>query len=150
MKTVLFVLFLIFAGCVQKPYAKSVAQLAGDLKVAGFDNVPYELKKSIIYFDYNKSEVKPEFFPKLKKIANYAIDNDVSLKIYGYSDNIGTNEYNKKLSLKRAEAVAKILQDYGVDKDIMEIKGFGSSNPLYPNDTPQHRAKNRRVEIIVK
>ena len=67
--------------------------------------------------------------------------------MYGYTDDVGSQEYNLGLSERRADAVRNYLVSSGIDPKILTIKGFGKSNPRVPGDTPQARAKNRRVEI---
>jgi OOP family OmpA-OmpF porin len=65
----------------------------------------------------------------------------------GYTDSVGPASYNLKLSEMRAKAVAKALEERGIDASRLTAKGFGESNPIASNDTPEGRAKNRRVEV---
>jgi peptidoglycan-binding protein ArfA len=69
--------------------------------------------------------------------------------INGYADNSGTEAMNIPLSAQRAQSVADFLVAHGVAGDQLVVKGLGSVNPVAPNDTPEGRAKNRRVEIVV-
>ncbi|MCV7102291.1 channel-forming protein ArfA/OmpATb [Mycobacterium palustre] len=69
--------------------------------------------------------------------------------INGYTDNSGTEAINISLSNQRAQTVANFLIAHGVAGSQLEVKGLGSVNPVAPNDTPEGRAKNRRVEIVV-
>lgn len=71
--------------------------------------------------------------------------------IEGHTDDIGSDEVNKRLSLQRAQFVADYLQSLGVDKNRLNVKGYGEERPLAPdsNKTPEGRRKNRRVEITV-
>jgi peptidoglycan-binding protein ArfA len=69
--------------------------------------------------------------------------------INGYSDNSGTEAINIPLSNQRAQKVADFLAAHGVAGAQLVVKGLGSVNPVAPNDTPENRAKNRRVEIVV-
>ena len=103
-----------------------------------------------INFDVNKVFVKKIYYPEIKKIALAMKANPkMRIEIDGYTDNIGSKEYNKKLSLERAEAVKKILVEiYGVNPKRIITKGFGEDYPLVPNSTETNRALNRRVEII--
>ncbi|AZV47048.1 thrombospondin [Nautilia sp. PV-1] len=101
-------------------------------------------------FDFNKAVVKKIYYPELKKVAEI-LKNNPSLKIEvaGYTDNIGSAEYNLKLSQKRAEAVKKILVNvYGINPQRIVAKGYGEAYPLVPNTTETNRALNRRVEIV--
>lgn len=103
-----------------------------------------------INFDFNKTNIKKIYYPQIEKIA-IAMKNNPNLKIEidGYTDNIGSKEYNLKLSLKRAQAVKDILvKKYGINPKRIVVKGFGEKYPLLPNTTPTNRALNRRVEII--
>jgi OOP family OmpA-OmpF porin len=103
-----------------------------------------------INFDFNKANVKKVYYNDIKKIA-LAIKSNPKIKkieIAGYTDNVGSKEYNKKLSFKRAKAVANLLVKFGVDPKKIVIKGYGEEYPLVPNTTSTNRALNRRVEII--
>jgi OOP family OmpA-OmpF porin len=103
-----------------------------------------------INFDFNKADVKKIYYNDIKKVA-LAIKSNPKIKkieVAGHTDNIGPKEYNKKLSLKRAKAVANLLVKFGVDPKMIVIKGYGEDYPLVPNTTSTNRALNRRVEII--
>jgi outer membrane protein OmpA-like peptidoglycan-associated protein len=67
----------------------------------------------------------------------------------GFTDSIGTEEYNLPLSQRRVESVAKYLEQQGVGRDQMALLWYGKTNPIADNSTPEGRAKNRRVEIAV-
>ena len=103
-----------------------------------------------INFDFNKTDVKKIYYPKIKKIADILKANPkLKIEIDGYTDNVGDKNYNLKLSLKRAEAIKKILvYTYHINPNRIKVKGFGEKYPLVPNTTPTNRALNRRVEII--
>ena len=70
-----------------------------------------------------------------------------SISIYGYTDDVGTAEYNVKLSERRAQAVRDYLVQSGLDPKIITTKGFGKSDPRVHGDSAADRAANRRVEI---
>ena len=72
-----------------------------------------------------------------------------SLRLFGHTDNVGTADYNLNLSSKRAEVIAAAMVSQGFTSDKLERRGFGFSRPLASNDTPEGRAQNRRVAIIV-
>ena len=108
------------------------------------------IKTLRINFDFNEAKIKKIYYPQIEKIA-IAMKNNPKLKIEidGYTDNIGSEKYNLKLSLKRAQAVKNILVNkYGIDPKRIVVKGFGEKYPLLPNTTSTNRALNRRVEII--
>lgn len=71
------------------------------------------------------------------------------LQVEGYTDNIGSDDFNQKLSEQRAEAVRDYLISQGVNEQTITAKGFGPANPVADNSTSQGRQANRRVEIIV-
>lgn len=73
-----------------------------------------------------------------------------NITVYGYTDDMGTEAYNLKLSQKRAEAVKAYLVKKGVKAKTIKTKGMGETNFVAPNDTVQNRSKNRRVEFAVK
>ncbi|GAX87893.1 OmpA-OmpF porin, OOP family [Lebetimonas natsushimae] len=103
-----------------------------------------------INFDFNKADVKKIYYNDIQKVA-LAIKSNPNIKkieVAGHTDNIGSKEYNKKLSLKRAKAVADLLIKFGVNPKMIVIKGYGEDYPLVPNTTLTNRALNRRVEII--
>ena len=101
-------------------------------------------------FDFNSAKVKKIYYPEIKKVAEILKANPkLKIEIAGYTDNIGSKAYNKKLSLKRAEAVKNILvKVYGINPKRLVVKGFGEDYPLVPNTTSTNRALNRRVEIV--
>jgi len=72
---------------------------------------------------------------------------DTNILVEGHTDNTGTDAINIPLSEKRAKAVSAYLQSQGVAASRLEEKWYGSSQPKYPNDTPENQAKNRRVEL---
>jgi outer membrane protein OmpA-like peptidoglycan-associated protein len=69
--------------------------------------------------------------------------------IIGYTDSTGNPDYNMQLSKRRAQAVADYLVSTGVDPNKLRVLGRGENNPIAPNDTPENRAKNRRVDVVV-
>ena len=103
-----------------------------------------------IYFDFNSSTIRPESEPVLKEIADALHDHpDWKLSVNGHTDNVGGNVYNQKLSVRRAESVKQALMDrYQIAGDRLQTGGFGAGSPIDTNDTPEGRARNRRVELI--
>jgi len=101
-------------------------------------------------FDFNSAKIKKIYYPQIKKVAEVLKANPkLKIEIAGYTDNIGYEEYNRILSLKRAEAVRNILVNkYHISSKRIIVKGFGEKYPLVPNTTSTNRALNRRVEIV--
>lgn len=102
------------------------------------------------YFDFDKSELKPEGKKVVKEISNELTKENATgtLKIEGHTDSIGTNEYNQKLSERRAQSVEnEFKQNITTDKIKYETRGYGEEKPVADNTSEEGRAKNRRVEI---
>jgi OOP family OmpA-OmpF porin len=108
--------------------------------------------EAVALFDFDKANLKPQGKEQINKYREEAKDQLASvekIKVTGYTDSIGSVAYNKKLSLRRAEAVRKYLVSLGVDPNKMEVAGMGKSNPVASNKTKEGRAKNRRVEVVL-
>lgn len=103
-----------------------------------------------ILFDVNSARVRPESYGVLKEIAGVLQQNpDVKVQIIGHTDADGSEELNLKLSQERAASVKTALtNEFGIAADRMETGGKGESVPVDGNDTPEGKAKNRRVEFI--
>jgi outer membrane protein OmpA-like peptidoglycan-associated protein len=103
-----------------------------------------------ITFDVNKADIKPESYGTLKSIADVLKENaGVKVKIVGHTDSDGDDALNLDLSRRRAESVRKELSTtFGVDASCMQTEGAGESQPVAPNDTPENKSRNRRVEFI--
>jgi OOP family OmpA-OmpF porin len=103
-----------------------------------------------INFDFDKSNIKPEFKPVLDEGVDILKANpDVKVIIKGYTDSIGTAAYNQKLSERRAQAVLDYFASKGIAKDRMQAVGYGMKDPIANNKTKDGRALNRRVELQV-
>jgi OOP family OmpA-OmpF porin len=101
-----------------------------------------------ILFDFDKSNVKPDSFAVLDEVVEYlATNKGVTMEIQGHTDNRGTDEYNMKLSYKRADSVRKYIVGKGIAPDRLKVSGFGFSKPVVPNDSDENRTRNRRVEF---
>ncbi len=101
-----------------------------------------------VLFDFDKYNIKPQFFNLLDEVASIFHQNpDLRVIVEGHTDNIGTAKYNMKLSIRRANAVRDYLVKKGVAKDKMKVEGFGFSRPVATNETDEGRALNRRVQF---
>jgi outer membrane protein OmpA-like peptidoglycan-associated protein len=106
------------------------------------------LGEKSIRFDFDKAEIKPQYRDLLNRIAGILMTlKQYSIYVYGYTDDVGTADYNMKLSARRAEAVRSALVQAGIKPGVMTAKGFGKSDPRVKGDTAKARAANRRVEI---
>jgi outer membrane protein OmpA-like peptidoglycan-associated protein len=100
-------------------------------------------------FDVDQSEIrKTEIASFTEKILDLIKMNaPLKITIEGHTDNSGTNDYNLKLSMRRAETVKKIIVASGYPEINIRINGLGSSRPIGSNDTKEGRQRNRRVEV---
>lgn len=103
-----------------------------------------------IFFDTNKSDIKPESSETLNEIAKLMKENpNLKLLVVGHTDSIGDFEMNRQLSDRRALSVISVLSDkFGIEKSRLHPFGASYSSPLASNATEDGRAKNRRVELV--
>ena len=102
------------------------------------------------FFDFNKSVLKPEAKAKLDDLVGKL--KGISLEVIiavGHTDAIGSDAYNQKLSVRRAESVKAYLVTKGIEPNRIYTEGKGKKQPVADNKTSEGRAKNRRVEIEV-
>jgi len=131
----------------------------GDLVCAEFDKCPGTPKGAKVnkfgcwvlgdvLFDFDKSNIKPEYYRFLDDAAKvFEMNPSIKVEVQGNTDNIGTAKYNMGLSLRRANAVMQYLVNKGVAPSRLNARGFGFSRPVATNDTDEGRALNRRVEL---
>jgi outer membrane protein OmpA-like peptidoglycan-associated protein len=109
-------------------------------------------KKMVIYFDLDSAKISDLYIYRLHLIKD-AIKNNASkvkVEVMGYTCDLGSTAYNKRLSKRRAEAVTKYLEkDSSVQKKTIILKGRGQDAPLLPNQDDESRTLNRRVEIKI-
>jgi OOP family OmpA-OmpF porin len=102
------------------------------------------------FFDFDKAVLKPAGKASLDDLVSKLKDINLEVIIaVGHTDSVGTDEYNQKLSVRRAEAVKAYLQSKGVESNRVYTEGKGEKQPVADNKTAAGRAKNRRVEIEV-
>jgi OOP family OmpA-OmpF porin len=100
------------------------------------------------FFDFDKAVLKPEGKTKLDEVVTKlsSINLEVIIAV-GHTDSVGSDAYNEKLSVRRAEAVKAYLVGKGIEKNRVYTEGKGKKQPVAENKTAAGRAKNRRVEI---
>jgi outer membrane protein OmpA-like peptidoglycan-associated protein len=105
-----------------------------------------------VLFASAKSDLLPAAQVKLNEVANALIKEDPLSKIVveGHTDSQGTAPYNLELSQRRAESVRAHLVSRGIASDRISAQGFGLTRSVAENDSPEGRANNRRVEIVVQ
>jgi OOP family OmpA-OmpF porin len=108
------------------------------------------VKDYMFNFEFNSYRIDRKYYPEIEKLAELMKkDPTLKIEIQGYTDNIGEAKYNVELSKKRAEAVKKLLVNkFHIDANRIKTVGYGMSNPIADNSTPEGQAKNRRVVVL--
>jgi outer membrane protein OmpA-like peptidoglycan-associated protein len=103
-----------------------------------------------ISFEVNQSDIKPHFYNVLNSVVLVLNEFDkTSIHITGHTDSTGSFEHNYKLSVKRAESVAAYFAAQNIHRARLFTEGKGPQEPIAGNDTPEGRARNRRVELVL-
>lgn len=101
-----------------------------------------------IYFDHDKSEIRPEHYEYLNKMARILDGiHDLRVEVIGHTDAVGTDEYNIELSKRRAKAIKDYFKSQGIEPDKLEIDFKGERQPVDSNNTPDGKQRNRRVDF---
>ncbi len=112
------------------------------------EGIKVVLNENTVNFNFDSAELTSTAKGNLDKIAKVFIDNPKTLiTIYGYTDSVGKDEYNMKLSRSRANAVKSYLGWKGIGVKRITAQGMGEADPIASNDTKEGQAKNRRVEF---
>jgi len=114
---------------------------------------PAPAKKKIVLrgvnFDFDKATLQPQGKPILEEAAKILKENpSINVEVRGFTDSIGSKDYNLRLSDRRAATVKNFLVSQGVPASRLTTKGFGMADPVASNDTADGRAQNRRVELV--
>lgn len=139
--------------CVKTPQSPNTAWLGKCHKkrYGGNVNIKNVNLAGDILFAFNKAVLNPQAGDILKSlVAQLDIYSLQSIEVVGHTDNIGSEIYNQKLSIKRAANVANYLVKLGVPAYKIYYRGEGETNPIMPNITKMGQAQNRRVAIIIK
>lgn len=113
--------------------------------------LPPKRQSYLFYFGFDSAVLNAKQITELKAIAQVIRDTKIDEVVcIGHSDSAGDKEYNKKLSLQRAQSVANALIKDSIDKSLIKLEYYGDANPLDKANTKEANAKNRRVEIILK
>ena len=115
---------------------------------------PVEKKRIVlrgVNFDFDKANIRADAEPILDTAAaTLKEDSSIAVSVEGHTDSRGTDAYNERLSVRRANAVRDYLVRHGIDASRLSVRGFGESQPVASNDTDEGRAQNRRVELRVQ
>jgi outer membrane protein OmpA-like peptidoglycan-associated protein len=103
-----------------------------------------------IFFEFNSHELQDSSYIELAKVIELLNDNPkINIEINAHTDDVGSDEFNLKLSQRRAQIIVDYLVSKGVNPKRLTAKGFGKSKPVASNETEEGRAKNRRVEMRI-
>jgi outer membrane protein OmpA-like peptidoglycan-associated protein/Tfp pilus assembly protein PilF len=103
-----------------------------------------------IFFAFDSYEILPESNAELNYLLDVLKQNpNIRVEVSGHTDNLGSDDYNLKLSSQRAKAVVDYLIQHGIESERLEWVGFGESKPVAPNTTEEGRALNRRTEVRI-
>lgn len=158
--SVLPALLCVLAACQHAPTRQpppasgrfTAAQIA-ELRHQGFGETPagweFDGTEKVL-FGINVAELSPEGRQIIERIGHGLLSVGIRhAQLDGFTDNTGQPDYNLKLSRLRARAVANVLVTTGMRAEDLGIQGIGESNPVASNRTPEGRAQNRRVAIII-
>jgi outer membrane protein OmpA-like peptidoglycan-associated protein len=128
---------------------KESAEMTRDLLLAPIE-VGAKVVINNIFFATNKSDLQTASFPELERVADLMSQNKISkILIIGHTDSVGEDAYNLSLSQRRARAVYTYFLTKGIAKERLKFEGKGETEPAVPNDTPENRQLNRRVEFKI-
>lgn len=103
-----------------------------------------------IFFDFDQAVLKTSSYPELNRILDLLVEGEIQkIQVSGHTDSVGDTDYNQRLSERRAKAVTEFFRSNGISFERMESIGYGETKPKVENDTPENRAKNRRVEFQI-
>lgn len=119
-----------------------------DYKVDTIDGMP--VVRFVVYFEFNEYGLNSKAFATVDRVIDHLRHKpNLVIEIKGYTDDVGTNQYNNYLSRRRAKMVLEYMNSRGVPSDYMKAKAYGSDNPVADNKDPNSAWLNRRAEIIV-
>lgn len=129
------------------------------MQVNGVNNVqtvalePVHVKQFVLknmFFATDKTKILASSEPALQELYTFLKNNpEIRIRIVGHTDDVGKEDYNQRLSEGRSASVKREMVTRGIDPKRMETAGHGETDPIVPNDTPEHRQMNRRVEIVI-
>ncbi|AGA35004.1 18K peptidoglycan-associated outer membrane lipoprotein; Peptidoglycan-associated lipoprotein precursor; Outer membrane protein P6; OmpA/MotB precursor [Thioalkalivibrio nitratireducens DSM 14787] len=134
--------------------ARREAEAAGigvdrDLRADPLDDPRSPLAERLVYFDFDRDTVRPEFIPMLEAHARYLSQHSgARLRLEGHTDERGTREYNLALGERRAQAVRRIMTLNGARDSQLDVISYGEEMPVAFTQTEESWAKNRRVELV--
>lgn len=146
---------LVLAGCSSTPTeegSKTTAAPAVPVvgaAAAAASSAP-AVAGSVVYFDFDRDDIKPEFMSVIKSQASALAANGKTVTLEGHADERGTREYNLSLGERRAKSVAEVLKANGVAANSIKLVSFGEDRPAVEGHDESSWSKNRRVEFVAQ
>lgn len=140
-------------GCKVETKHESDSSLVGEVPMTYTDTLKVGSTFVLhnIFFDYDKATLLQQSYNELHTLLGILQSHPtMKIEICGHTDGHGSIDYNQRLSENRARAVVDYLVSHGIDVRRLSFKGYGKSRPIDTNTTEEGRAKNRRVEFVVK
>jgi outer membrane protein OmpA-like peptidoglycan-associated protein len=132
---------------------KQAAEIQRDIEGAKVERIGEGIKitfSSGILFDVDKANLKDQSKGELSQLSGILNKyDDTNILLAGHTDSTGSEQYNYELSKRRAKAVSNYLVSQAVNSARISIEGYGPSQPVAGNETPEGRAQNRRVEVAI-
>ncbi len=116
--------------------------------------VPIEIGQVVrlnnVFFDFDKWDIRAESHLELNRVVKLLEENPaIEIEMSAHTDSYGSDEYNVKLSANRAKSVMDYILSKGISPTRIRSEGYGETKPVAPNDTPENRQLNRRVEFTI-
>jgi len=138
------------SNCYVRKFKRKACKEVGKHNVSVRNDTVRVIYPEVTTFEFNKDEVKPEAKMSLDRFSVLLKKYDrMDFIINGYTDNVGTDDFNQSLSQRRADNTKAVMQADGINAGRMQTNGMGASNPVKPNNTDEGRQANRRVEFMV-
>lgn len=149
-----------FGGSAPAPLVAPVPAVVETAPEAPLEPMPVaeptpEMMKYCVYlnivFEIDKASIRPEYGDEVAKVGDFMQKNPTTTAVIeGYTDEVGSDDYNLQLSQQRAESVVNALvADFNIDRSRLTAKGYGKSQPIADNSTDEGRQKNRRINAII-
>ncbi|NVM24363.1 MAG: peptidoglycan-associated lipoprotein Pal [Desulfobacterales bacterium] len=135
---------------IEKPKELEIAKKKEAEEKVWEDRGGIRLEAEPVYFDFDKSFIRPEYRPTLTEKAEFLKDNpNVHIRIEGNCDERGTNEYNLALGERRAESAKGFLASLGISPDRIETISYGEERPLAVGQNEDSWSQNRRDDFVI-
>ncbi|MBX7202499.1 MAG: OmpA family protein [Bacteroidia bacterium] len=141
--------YLFYSDNINIPLSTSYREVHHRIQLQKIETGKKVILKNIFY-DFNKTELSAASKSELEHLLKLMNENPgIRIAIASHTDDVGSDEYNLKLSEGRAKSVVQFLTNQGIQPSRLVAMGYGEAMPLVPNDTPAHQAINRRTEFII-